>query len=62
MGVHKGKANNKINIPSELSKTCKQKTVTRMKYDPQEIVNAMEAAESGTMNVTEVSKVFDISS
>ena len=62
MGVHKGKANNKINIPSKLSKTCKQKTVTHMKYDLQKIVNAMEAAESGTMNVLEASKVFDISS
>ena len=62
MGAHKGKANNKINIPSKLSKTCKQKTATRMKCDPQEIANAMEAAESGTMNITEVSKVFDISS
>ena len=61
MGVHKGKAN-KINIPSKLSKTCKQETVTHMKYDPQKIVNAMEAAESGTMNVFEASKVFDISS
>ena len=31
-----------------------------MKCDPQKIVNAMEAVESGTMNVTEASKVFDI--
>ena len=31
-----------------------------MKHDPQKIVNAMEAVESGTMNVTETSKVFDI--
>ena len=31
-----------------------------MKCDPQKIVNAMAAVESGTMNVTEASKVFDI--
>ena len=31
-----------------------------MKFDPQKIVNGMEAAESGTMNVTEASKVFNI--
>ena len=31
-----------------------------MKHDPQKIVNAMEAVESGSMNVTEASKVFDI--
>ena len=31
-----------------------------MKYDTQKIVNAMEAVESGTMNVTEASKVFKI--
>ena len=31
-----------------------------MKYDPQKIVNATEAVESGTMNVTETSKVLDI--
>ena len=31
-----------------------------MKYDTQKIVNAMEAVESGTMNVTEASKVFEI--
>ena len=31
-----------------------------MKYDPQKFVNVMEAVESGTMNVTEASKVFDI--
>ena len=32
-----------------------------MTYNPQKIVNTMEAVESGTMNVTEASKVFDIS-
>ena len=31
-----------------------------MKFDPQKIANGMEAAESGTMNVTEASKVFNI--
>ena len=31
-----------------------------MKYDPQRIVNAMEADESERMSVTEASKVFDI--
>ena len=31
-----------------------------MKYDPQKIVNAMEAVEFGAKNVTEASKVFDI--
>ena len=31
-----------------------------MKYNLQKIVNAMEAVESGTMNVTKASKVFDI--
>ena len=34
--------------------------MTCMKHDPQKIVNAMEAVESGSMNVTEGSKVFDI--
>ena len=34
--------------------------MAHMKYDPQKIVNVMEAVESGTMNVTEASKVFDI--
>ena len=44
-----------------LLKTSEQKkTTTRMKYNPQKIVNAMEAVESGTMNVTKASKVFDI--
>ena len=47
--------------PSKLLKTSKQKkTTTRMKYDPQKIVNAVEAIQSGTMNVTEASKEFDI--
>ena len=31
-----------------------------MKCDPQKIVNGIEAVESGTMNVTEASKVFDM--
>ena len=61
MGAHKGKANNKTNIPTKLPKTgIQKKTGTRMKYDPQNTVNAMEAVESGTINVTEASKVFDI--
>ena len=60
MGLVKGNSNNKTKIPSKLSKTCKQKKQTRMKYDTQKIVNAMEAVESGTMNVTEASKVFEI--
>ena len=61
MGAHKGKANNKINMPTKLSKTGIQKKAgKRMKYDPQKTVNAMEAVEYGTINVTEASKVFDI--
>ena len=34
--------------------------MTHIKYDPQKIVNTMGPVESGTMNVTEASKVFDI--
>ena len=61
MGVHKDKTNNKTNIPAKLLKTCKQKnTATRTKYDLQKIVNAMEAIESGAMNVPKASKVFGI--
>ena len=47
-----------------LQKCCrnvnKKKTMTHIKYDPQKIVNTMGPVESGTMNVTEASKVFDI--
>ena len=61
MAPVKRNTNNNTKAPSKLLKTSKQKkTTTRMKYDPQKIVNAMEAVESGTMNVTETSKVFDI--
>ena len=53
----KRNTNNNTKAPSKLLKTSKQKkTTTRMKYDPQKIVNAMEAVESGTMNVTEALK------
>ena len=34
--------------------------MTHIKYDPQKIVNTMGPVQSGTMNVTEASKVFDI--
>ena len=34
--------------------------MTHIKYDPQKIVNTMGPVESGTMNVTEASKVFDM--
>ena len=55
----KGITNNKTKILSKLLKTCKQKkTAICMKYDPQKIVNAMEAVESGTMSVTETSKAL----
>ena len=59
MGAHKDKT--KTNIPAKLLETCKQKnTRIRMKYDLQKIVNAMEAIESGTVNVTKASKLFGI--
>ena len=58
MGSHKAK--DKVNNKT-VSKTSKQKkTTTHMNYNLQKIVNAMEAVESGTMNVTKASKVFDI--
>ena len=45
MGSHKKRVNNKTNISSKSLKTGKQKkTMTPMKYDPQ---NAMELVESG---------------
>ena len=46
MGSHKRRVNNKTNISSKSLKTGKQKkkTMTPMKYDPQ---NAMELVESG---------------
>ena len=58
----KRNANNKNKIPSKVLQKCKQKkkTMTHIKYDPQRIVNTMGPVESGTMNVTEASKVFDI--
>ena len=61
MAPVKQNTNNNTKVPSKLLKTSKQKKTTpHMKYDPQKIVNTMEAVKYGTMNVTEASKVFDI--
>ena len=61
MAPVKQNTNNNTKVPSKLLKTSKlKKTTLCMKYDPQKIVNTMEAVKYGTMNVTEASKVFDI--
>ena len=52
MAPVKRNTNNNTKVPSKLLKTSKQnKTMTCMKYDPQKIVNIMEAVESGTLNL-----------
>ena len=61
MAPVKQNTKNKTKVPSKKLKTCKQKKrITCMKYDPQRIVNTMEAVESERMSVTEDSKVFHI--
>ena len=61
MAPVKRNTNNNTKVPSKLLKTSKQKkTMTRMKYDPQKIVNIIEAVEPGTMNDAEASKVLYI--
>ena len=61
MAPVKRNTNNNTKVPSKLLKTSKQKkTMTRMKYDPQKIVNIIQAVEPGTMNDAEASKVLYI--